>query len=170
MREHRRDGAELLRLPGGEAATGEIPNNPDLPVLLHRGAVPAGEPEAAEALFARHGWPPAWRNGIYDYPHYHPDAHEALAVVRGSLRVRLGGEAGVTVDLSAGDVVVLPAGTGHQNLGDSGDLLVVGAYPPGAEPEEFTGLPGQKEQALPMIAAVPAPPSDPVTGGAYPQG
>lgn len=170
MHDHRRDGAELLMLPVGAAAIGEIPNNPRLPVLLHRGALPAGDPAAAEALFRRHGWPPAWRNGIYDYPHYHPDAHEALAVARGHVRVRLGGEAGVVVDLAAGDVVVLPAGTGHQNLGSGADLLVVGAYPPGAEPEEFTGLPGQRDAALPLIAATLDPPCDPVTGGPYPRG
>ncbi|MGG5808410.1 cupin domain-containing protein [Falsiroseomonas sp. CW058] len=168
MHEHRRDGAERLMLPAGEAAIGEIPNNPRLPVLLHRGAVAAGDAAAAEALFARNGWPPAWRNGIYDYPHYHPDAHEALAVICGEVRVRLGGEAGVVVALKAGDVVVLPAGTGHQNLGQTDDLLVVGAYPPGAEPEEFTGLPGQRAEALSSIPITPDPPSDPVTGGPYP--
>jgi uncharacterized protein YjlB len=170
MHEHRRDGAELLRLPAGEVSGGAIPNNPALPVLLHRGAVPAGDPAAAEALFRRHGWRPAWRNGIYDYPHYHPNAHEALAITSGRVRVRLGGEAGVTVDLGAGDVVVLPAGTGHQNLGSTPNLLVVGAYPPGSEPEEYTGLPGQKPAAIGAIAAVPDPPSDPVTGAAYPRG
>ena len=170
MHEHRRDGAERLMLPAGAAAQGQIPNNPRLPVLLHRGAVRAGDPGAAEAAFARHGWPPAWRNGIYDYPHYHPNAHEALAIVAGWVRVRLGGESGVTVDLAAGDVVVLPAGTGHQNLGASEDLLVVGAYPPGEEPEEFTGLPGQRAEAMPQIAALADPPCDPVTGGPYPAG
>ena len=74
-------------------------------------------------LFARHGWPPAWRNGIYDFHHYHPNAHEALAIAVGHVRVRLGAEAGVTLDLVAGDVVVLPAGTAHRNLGQSPDLL-----------------------------------------------
>jgi uncharacterized protein YjlB len=170
MHEHRRDGAELLLLPAGEASPGTIPNNPDWPVILHRGAVPAGDAAAAETLFRRNGWPPAWRNGIYDYPHYHPNAHEALAIASGRVRVRLGGEAGVTVDLSAGDVVVLPAGTGHQNLGATQNLLVVGAYPPGADPEEYTGLPGEREAAAGAIATTPAPPSDPVTGGVYPRG
>ena len=164
MHDKRPDGAERLMLPPG----GEIPNNQRLPVLLHRAALPAGDPGAAEALFASHGWPPAWRNGIYDYHHYHPNAHEALAIAAGSVRVRLGGEAGVTLDLAAGDVVVLPAGTGHRNLGASPDLLVVGAYPPGVEPEEDTGLPGESERAAEAIPATPDPPSDPVTGRPYP--
>jgi uncharacterized protein YjlB len=166
MHEKRPDGAERLMLPIG----GEIPNNPRLPVLLHRGALPAGDPEAAEALFRRHGWQPAWRNGIYDFHHYHPNAHEALAVVSGGVRVRLGGEAGVTLDLAAGDVVVLPAGTGHRNLGASSRLLVVGAYPPGDPPAQHTGRPGELAKALAAIPRVPDPPCDPVTGAAYPAG
>ncbi len=166
MHEKRTDGAERLLLPTG----GEIPNNPRLPVLLHRAATPAGDAAAAEALFARHGWPPAWRNGIYDFHHYHPNAHEALAIARGRVAVRLGGESGVTLDLVAGDVVVLPAGTGHRNLGASGDLLVVGAYPPGDPPEQFTGRPGERELAERAIRETPDPPCDPVTGAAYPHG
>ena len=150
------------------ADDGTIPNNPRLPALLFRAALPPGEPEAAEALFARHGWPPAWRNGIYDYHHYHPDAHEALAIVRGDVRVMLGGEAGQAVDLTAGDVVVLPAGTGHRNLGASPDLLVVGAYPPGQSPTEYRGRPGEHAKAVPQITQLPDPACEPVRGGAWP--
>jgi uncharacterized protein YjlB len=166
MHDKRPDGAERLMLPTG----GEIPNNAKLPVLLHRAALPPGDPAAAEALFTRHGWPPAWRDGIYDFHHYHPNAHEALAIVAGQVRVRLGGEAGVTLDLGAGDVVVLPAGTGHRNLGQSPDLLVVGAYPPGDPPEQYTARPGERARAEHAIPATPDPPCDPVTGGAYPHG
>lgn len=166
MHERRADGSELLRLD----PAGEIPNNPRLPVLLHRAALPPGDPGAAEARFAAHGWRPAWRNGIYDFHHYHPNQHEALAIAKGRVRVRLGGDPGVTLDLAAGDVVVLPAGTGHRNLGASDDLLVVGAYPPGQPPEQYSGRPGELARALHAIEATPGPPSDPVTGQAYPQG
>jgi uncharacterized protein YjlB len=166
MHDKRPDGAERLMLPTG----GAIPNNPRLPVLLHRAAVPPGDPAAAEALFARHGWPPAWRNGIHDFHHYHPNAHEALAIACGSVRVRLGGDEGVTLDLGAGDVVVLPAGTGHRNLGQSDHLLVVGAYPPGDPPEQHTGRPGEQTRDERAIAATRDPPCDPVTGAPYPHG
>ena len=155
---------ELLFL----ADDGTIPNNPRLPALLFRGAVASGDPEAAEALFARHGWPPAWRNGIYPYHHYHPDAHEALAVARGTVRVMLGGEGGQALDLSAGDVVVLPAGTGHRNLGASPDLMVIGAYPDGQSPTEYRGRPGEHDKAVAQITAVPDPPTEPVRGRAWP--
>jgi len=150
------------------ADDGEIPNNPRLPVLLYRTALPPGDPAAAEALFARNGWPPAWRNGIYSYHHYHPNAHEALAVSRGAVRVQLGGAQGRVLELSAGDVVVLPAGVGHRNLGATEDLLVVGAYPPGASPEEYRGRPGEHDRAVHAITETPDPPSDPVRGGAWP--
>ena len=156
---------ELLHL----SDDGTIPNNPRLPVLRRGGAFPSGDPASAEALLARNGWEPAWRNGIYPYHHYHPDAHEALAIVAGRVRAQLGGEAGPVLELEAGDLVVLPAGTGHRNLGSTPDLLVVGAYPPGqSDPQEFRGRPGERDRALPQIAALAPPPTDPVTGGAYP--
>lgn len=167
MHEHRKDGAELIFLPDG----GAIPNNPRLPVLLHRGALPAGDPAAAEALFRAHGWRPAWRNGIHDWHHYHSNAHEALAIVEGAVRVQLGGEGGVQLELAAGDVVVLPAGTGHRNLGTDGALLVVGAYPQGsAPPDQLHGAPDESERARHAIAATADPARDPVSGTQYPTG
>ncbi|MBK1657640.1 cupin domain-containing protein [Paracraurococcus ruber] len=158
------EGPELFFL----ADDGSIPNNPRLPALLFRAVLPAGDPAAAEALFARHGWPPAWRNGIYPYHHYHPDAHEALAIARGTVRVMLGGAGGQAVELAAGDVVVLPAGTGHRNLGASPDLLVVGAYPAGQSPSECRGRPGEHARAVPMITQVPDAPREPVRGRPWP--
>ncbi|MBR0671865.1 cupin domain-containing protein [Neoroseomonas soli] len=167
MHEHRKDGAEMLLLPEGR----DVPNNSRLPVLVHRGAVPAGDAAAAETLFRGHGWRPAWRNGIHPWHHYHSNAHEALAIVSGQVRVLLGGEAGVAVELAAGDVVVLPAGTGHRNMGASEDLLVVGAYPKGAAPpDQLHGAPEERPRALHSIATTPDPAKDPVTGGPYARG
>ena len=166
MHDHRSDGAELILLRDG----GSIPNNPRLPVVLHRGAVAPGDAGAAEALFRRHGWRPSWRNGIHDWHHYHSNAHEALAIVSGEVRVKLGGEEGVELSLMAGDVVVLPAGTGHRNLGAEGDLLVVGAYPHGsAPPDQLHGAPEEAERARRTVAATPDPETDPVSGAAYPR-
>jgi uncharacterized protein YjlB len=166
MHEHRREGAELLFLPPGE----DVPNNPRLPVVLHRGAVLAQDPAAAEALFRAHGWRPAWRDGIFDWPHYHAHAHEALAVVAGSVRLRVGGERGVEVALAAGDVVVLPAGTGHMRLAATEDLLVVGAYPVGSAPPDMRrAAPEEVAMAARAVAATEDPATDPVTGAAYPR-
>ena len=165
MSEARRGVPERLTLPADDPA---VPNNSRLPVLLHRQVLPADDPHAAEALFAQHGWPAAWRNGIYRHHHYHPEAHEALAIASGRVRVQLGGETGPTLELDAGDVVVLPAGTGHRNLGASPGLLVVGAYPPGQRVREFSGKPGERAEAVRTVPHTPDPPCDPVTGEPYP--
>jgi uncharacterized protein YjlB len=154
------------------ADDGATPNNPRLPALVWRSALPqGGGPEGAEALFARNGWPPAWRDGIHPWHHFHPNAHEALAIVRGTVRVQLGGEGGAALDLAEGDVVALPAGVGHRNIGASGDLLVVGAYPPGAAPEtlraEGLGREGH-DRAVHAITETPDPPGEPVRGGPWP--
>ncbi|MCQ4158450.1 cupin [Roseomonas sp. GC11] len=150
----------------GEAG---VPNNPRLPVLLYRAAFAAGRPEAVEGLFARHGWPPVWRDGIHPYVHFHTTAHEALGIAAGAVQLRLGGEAGPEFALRGGDVVVLPAGTGHQCLEASADLLVVGAYPLGQVPDQRRASPGQAAEVRARVARLPDPPGSPVTGEPYPR-
>ena len=67
-------------------------------------------------------------------------------------------------DVRAGDVLVLPAGTGHCNAGSSSDLLVVGAYPHGMEWDIRRGDPAEHDEVLANIDAVPLPRADPVRG------
>ena len=114
-----------------------------------------------EELFARNGWRDSWRNGIYDYVHYHSRTHEVLGVARGHAKVRFGGERGKELRLKAGDVVVLPAGTGHQRLAGSKDLLVVGAYPPSGSCDECRTSAAEHDRALTTVAL---PRKDPVYG------
>jgi uncharacterized protein YjlB len=153
---------------------GIVPNNP-LPALLYKSAVGFGaDPEGElEALFARNGWGHGqWRDGIYPFTHYHSMIHEALGIARGQAQVRLGGEHGEIVALTAGDVAVLPAGTGHQRLSASGDLVVVGAYPPEGAYNLCRGdNPADRAEALATVPRVPLPQSDPVGGpaGALPR-
>jgi uncharacterized protein YjlB len=112
---------------------GGIPNS-RLPVLVYSGALERdADAGACEKLFAGHGWMGAWRDGIYPFHHFHSTAHEVLGIAAGSAAVMLGGPGGQRFELRCGDVVVLPAGTGHCNLGSSPDLLVVGAYPNGMD-------------------------------------
>jgi uncharacterized protein YjlB len=142
---------------------GAFPNS-RLPVLLYHDVEAAREAGACEALLARHGWLGAWRDGIFGFHHFHSTTHEVLGVVAGSAAVVLGGPHGSRFDLVGGDVVVLPAGTGHCNAGSSGDLLVVGAYPNGMSWDLRRGDPGEHGEAIANIAAVPLPTEDPVHG------
>ena len=120
---------------------------------------------AFEALFSRHQWIPLWRAGIFDYHHYHSTAHEALAVVRGQARVTLGGQAGQTLSIGTGDVLVLPAGTGHRCVECSRDFLVVGAYPRGQEHYDIQRPSSASHAgAKARIAQVALPEADPVAG------
>ena len=145
---------------------GLVPNNP-LPFLIYKGAIDVngGEPEQAiEELFGGHGWGDMWRNGIYDYAHYHSTAHEVLGIAKGHARVRFGGERGREIEVSAGDVAILPAGTGHQCLSASRDLSVVGAYPAGQKMEITRPTPENHAKALKTIQRVGIPKADPVMG------
>ncbi len=150
---------------------GDIPNSP-LPFCFYRGAVEladSADPAAIfEQLFAANGWGDSWRNGIYDYVHYHSRIHEVLGVARGRARVRFGGDDGKIVEVKAGDVAILPAGTGHQCLGASDDFLVVGAYPPSGTYDECRGSPAEHARALQTIAKVALPRKDPVYGSEGP--
>lgn len=148
------------------ADDGAIPNNPRLPFLVYPGVLELGDDPAAacEAVFAANRWDRSWRNGIYPFPHYHSTAHEALGICRGEARVRFGGAKGVVLTVKPGDVVVIPAGVGHQNLGASGDLLAVGAYPPGPDWDLCYGRPEERPRVLANIRAVPLPPADPLFG------
>ena len=145
---------------------GLVPNNP-LPLLVYKAAIDVdnAHPEKTiEGLFGANGWGQMWRNGVYDYLHYHATVHEALGVARGHARVRFGGDRGKALEISAGDVAILPAGTGHQCLSASEDFCVVGAYPPGLGMHVTLPTPENHASALKTIPAVKLPTTDPVRG------
>jgi uncharacterized protein YjlB len=77
--------------------------------------------------------------------------------------VQFGGPEGRTLTLKAGDVAILPAGTGHQCLKAGEDFLVVGAYPPSGTYDECTSVKDRKK-ALTAIPRVAHPRKDPVFG------
>lgn len=146
-------------------SNGWVPNNPHLPVLIYVKAVAVSERDPAavfEKMFSANGWPPQWRYGVYDFHHYHTDGHEVLGVASGYARLILGGPDGRVLEVSSGDVLLLPAGTGHCNVDSSDDFLVVGAYPPGQNGNICREAPSAEQLA--SIAKLPFPRQDPVQG------
>jgi uncharacterized protein YjlB len=149
-----------------------VPNNRHLPVLFYHGAfaLPGADPAGAfETLFGQHGWPAQWRDSVFDYHHYHSTAHEVLGVVTGQAELILGGPGGRRLDLEAGDVLVLPAGTGHCLSSAGGGFQVVGAYPPNQQWDIRREALGPDERRA--MEALPFPASDPLGGpnGALPR-
>lgn len=148
---------------------GETPNNPKWPLVIYRSPVNLSsdfDPAAIfEDLFASCGWTDSWRDGIYDFLHFHAHRHEVLGIARGRVQVEFGGAKGKRLRLKAGDVAILPAGTGHRRIEADDDLLVVGAYPKNSgaydqlKPNEV-----DHRQAVRNIAKVPRPDADPVYG------
>jgi len=151
---------------------GAIPNHPRWPVIVYWNAVQLPrtlDPAAVmECLFENSGWGDSWRNGIYDYLHYHSRIHEVLGVARGSAKVRLGGDRGRTFKFGAGDILILHAGTGHQCLSASKDFLVVGAYPPSGTYDECRGTAEEHERSVGSVEKVRRPGKDPVFGAKGP--
>lgn len=142
---------------------GTIPNNPSLSVILYKGVF-KNTPERIEKTFNNNGWTNSWTGGVFDYHHYHSNTHEVLGVRSGSATLQLGGEQGQAVEVSAGDVALLPAGTGHKKLESSRDFRIVGAYPGGIQQNLKTGKPGERPYVLEDIQNAPLPKTDPVFG------
>lgn len=145
---------------------GRIPNN-SLPLLVYRGVFKERGSEGAKWLeerFEKNNWTNSWRNGVFSYHHYHSNTHEVLGVYSGSAKLHMGGESGIKLDVSAGDIIIIPAGVGHKNLGSSRDFGVVGAYPNGSDYDLKKGKKGERPDADQNIKQVSKPVTDPITG------
>lgn len=144
-----------------------VPNHPRWPLLIYPGVLAPDTPDLAaafEALFGRNGWPAVWRNGIYPFHHFHCDAHEALGVYSGEVTAQFGGDGGTVLTARAGDVIILPAGTGHKKLSSRGTLGIVGAYPAGQHPDMCRPAAASLSQRVAAVARVALPARDPVCG------
>ena len=110
-----------------------FPNNDHLPVIVYRQVFEDKSLAASkwEELFKKNNFGHSWRDGIYNYHHYHSTAHEALGCYAGHARVRLGGDNESVrrdIELNAGDCILIPTGVAHKNLGQDSQFGVVGAY------------------------------------------
>jgi uncharacterized protein YjlB len=149
---------------------GRVPNS-RFPVLLHRGVIKAASggdlADEIEETFRRNDWLNNWRElGVYDYYHFHSTSHEALGMARGNITLRLGGEGGTVVKLTAGDVLVLPAGTSHTRLDHSSDSQMVGGYPEGRDWDLIRDelvTEAEERAAIKLIGSLPIPARDPAT-------
>jgi uncharacterized protein YjlB len=136
----------------------DIPNSL-LPVLIYRSVLSDHAPAKAQSFrkhFDANGWTGIWTDTIYDYTHFHSNAHEVLGIAQGKVTLRLGGDGGSLVRLKAGDILVLPAGVGHRRV-SAGDVKVVGAYPRGQSHYDMKREGRRRPQ-------VPLPASDPFFG------
>jgi uncharacterized protein YjlB len=87
-------------------------------------------------------------------------------VVGVDARLPFDGPEGNTVEVRAGDVVLIPVGVGHCNEGSSDDFSVVGSYPRGQEDYDLgTGKEGDRPEVLENIRGVPLPEEAPLFGG-----
>lgn len=143
-----------------------IPNNPDLPLLLYRQVFPAGNEleKQFRKAFGENNWAGIWTNGVFGYHHYHSTAHEVLGVAAGSATLIFGGPGGQEVEVTAGDMVVLPAGTGHCRKQASSGFSVVGAYPKGQQDYDICTETDDVAEKVKHIAKVPLPQTDPIAG------
>jgi uncharacterized protein YjlB len=145
---------------------GVFPNSV-LPVLLYKHSLDLPVFFASTALknlFRKNGWTNSWRNGIYTYHHYHSNTHEVCGVCRGKTQLQLGGDDGVILAAEKGDVIVIPAGVAHKNLGKEKDVICVGGYPNGKNFDMNYGKPGERPVTDNNIASLHVPVTDPVMG------
>lgn len=144
-------------------------NNELLPLLIYKNALTLEQTEeqnavSIEKLFRKNDWRPSWRDGIYDFDHYHSTAHETLGVYSGHAKVQFGGPNGVIIEIAKTDIIIIPAGVAHRCLHSSEDFKCVGAYPTGQEYDMMYGEDGEKPESELNIAAVKFPTHDPVFG------
>ena len=145
---------------------GIFPNS-ILPVLYYSNALqlpPLFSCRHVKNIFEKNNWTNRWRNGIHTYHHYHSVTHEAMAIIRGKTAIQLGGDDGIELTIQKGDVLVIPAGVAHKNLGNEKDAIAIGGYPGGRDYDMNYGKPGERPGTDNKIKKLPVPSTDPLLG------
>ena len=147
---------------------GVFPNNEQLPLIKYEHAIQISNEEKGaeeiERLLEENHWHHPWRNGIYDYHHYHSSAHEVLVCYAGEAEVQMGGPAGAALEFKQGDVLILPAGTAHKCLRATLDFKCIGAYPENQLFDMNYGKTEERSKAIEQIFKLPLPMADPIYG------
>jgi uncharacterized protein YjlB len=141
--------------------------NSRLPVLHYKQVfkIPALFPgRKAKKMLQQNGWTNNWNAGIFPYQHYHSNTHEAMVAINGQTMLLLGGENGAIITFKKGDVLVIPAGVAHKNLGKEFSITCIGGYPDGIEYDIKYGSPGERPAADRNISEVNIPRTGPLCG------
>ena len=89
---------------------GIFPNNSALPLVLMQQVFDPTETNLVRTIeekIHKNAWGGSWRNGIYNFHHYHSTAHEVLGLYSGKVKAQFGGPDGQAVTAEAGDVIII---------------------------------------------------------------
>lgn len=137
-----------------------VPNSV-YPLMYYQSAFSAGtSPDAISAHFAKHRWDEQYRGGMSYQSHYHSTTHEVMGVYKGKAQLQFGmsdqdteleQRNKVVLEVSEGDVIIIPSGVAHRCLKDDGGLSTVGSYPRGGKQWDmnYGGEGGQIEVSVP---------------------
>ena len=117
-----------------------------------------------ENKFKENNWENNWRNTVLSYDHFHSNTHEVLALCGGTVSLKIGGKQGKVLDLSSGDVLIIPAGIGHYSVSNHTDYEFMGGYPDGNNWDLRTGFLQKRQEILANLAQVDLPKTDPIFG------
>ncbi|KAL4946395.1 hypothetical protein BDV06DRAFT_208694 [Aspergillus oleicola] len=153
--------------------TEHTPNNP-LPVLHYKNVLPYPRTEEEVTKFlTANKWTKRGTWGAIWVSHFHPNSHECYGIFQGSSTLLLGaaGEdgtenVGLRVTVHTGDVIVLPAGTGHSSVESTDDYRYIGVYPEGCPQwrNEYGKMKIDEKTFRDEVAGVGYPEEDPVYG------
>jgi uncharacterized protein YjlB len=143
---------------------GVIPNS-KLAVVVYRQVCSVEDKSLwFENTFIENGWTNNWRDVIMSDDHFHSTTHEVLGVGRGKATLQVGGRNGARLHVTAGDMIIIPAGVGHFGADSSDDYEIVGGYPDGRAWNIMFGSEAERKLAFQQISTIPTPSKDPIDG------
>ena len=94
---------------------------------------------------------------------YHSKAWELLLCFRGEANIQIGGDAGPTITITNGDLLLVPPGVAHKQLNEKNNFALLGSYPTtnfDGSIDTITGVPSDEERQ--RIANCYVPTHDPI--------